>query len=446
MDNNKFPDDFLWGTSTASYQIEGSPLADGATPSIWHKFSHIPGKIKNNENGDIACDYYNRYEEDIENLAKLKVKAYRFSISWPRVVPEPGKINQKGLDFYKRIVDKLLSRNIEPFITLFHWDTPLWLEEMGGFRERASVDHFLFYGETLFREFGDRVKHWISLNEPIVYAIQGYVIGDMAPGYKRNLKGMFHATHHLLLSHAKLNAILHKSVKDAQIGIAEAQIWTKPLRPNLKRDRNAADLMDNLINRLYIDPVTKGKYPEKLLAKTAKHLPKAFEEDLKEMGNTCDFIGINYYTSQSYRYSLFTPLIHAREVPTPGYKRSAMWEIYPDGLYNLLLRVKTDYGNLPCYITENGFPLKEVKGRDPLDDTERIEYLKEHIQRVLKAKNEGVDVRGYFLWSLMDNFEWEHGYDMRFGIIRVDFTTLERTWKKSAYWYRDLIKTGVLNL
>jgi len=338
MDINKFPDDFLWGTSTASYQIEGSPLADGASPSIWHKFSHIPGNIKNNENGDTACDYYNRYNEDIENLVKLGVKAYRFSISWPRIVPEPGKINRKGLDFYKRIVDKLLESNIEPFITLFHWDTPLWLEEQGGFRERASINHFLFYGETLIDEFGDRVKHWISVNEPMVYTIQGYVMGDMAPGYKRDLRGMFHAAHHLLLSHAKLANVLHSKVKDAEIGIAQAQIWTRPLHPNIRRDRNAAELMDELINRLYIDPVTTGKYPRKLLSKAARYMPKGYEKDLKEMENTCDFIGINYYTSQSYRYSLLTPLIHAREIPTPGYKRSAMWEIFPEGIYNLLIK------------------------------------------------------------------------------------------------------------
>ncbi|NOY08784.1 MAG: beta-glucosidase [Spirochaetes bacterium] len=438
-----FSDDFLWGTATASYQIEGSPLADGASPSIWHKFSHIPGKTKNNENGDTACDHYHRYEEDIDNLVKLGVKAYRFSIAWPRIIPEPGTINRKGIDFYKRIIDRLLKHNIEPFITLFHWDTPLWLEKLGGFRKRESVDHFLFYGETLFKEFGDRVKHWISVNEPMVYTISGYVIGDMAPGYKRDLRGLFHAAHHLLLSHSRLADALHGFSKGAVIGIAEAQVWVRPFKSGSERDKRAADLMDKLINRLYMDPVTTGGYPEKLLAKAGRYMPAGFEKDLEGMKNTCDFIGINYYTSQSYRYSLFTPMIHAKEMQTPGCKRSAMWEIYPDGIYNLLKRVKDEYNNIPCYITENGFPLNDKGRSDLLDDAERIEYLKDHIRKVMQAHKEGVNVKGYFLWSLMDNFEWNHGYDMRFGIIRVDFKTLKRSWKKSAYWYQNIIKTGL---
>ncbi len=440
----EFPEDFIWGTATASYQIEGYPLADGASPSIWHEFSHRKGKVKNNENGDIACDHYHRYMEDIENLKKLGVKAYRFSIAWPRIIPEPGKVNERGLEFYRGILEELAAANINPYVTLFHWDAPLWLEKIGGFRERDSVEHFLFYAETIFDAFKGYVKKWITINEPMVYTINGYVMGNMAPGYKRDLKGMFHATHHLLLSHAAAAKRLKEIDSKGEAGIAEAQLWIKPFREESERDRKAADMMDDLVNRMYVDPVTRGGYPESIVEKAGRFFPKGFLEDLDEIKGTSDFVGINYYMSKSFKYSLFTPLIHAREVPTPGARRSAMWEIYPEGLYRLLLRIKQDYGNLPCYVTENGYPLKESEMVDPLDDEERIGYLREHIQMVHKALSAGVDVRGYFLWSLMDNFEWDLGYEMRFGIIRVDFKTLKREWKKSAHWYREVIRKNSL--
>ncbi len=437
-----FPTNFIWGTATASYQIEGHPLADGAAPSIWHEFSHIPGKIHNNDNGDIACDHYHRYEEDILHLRNLGVKAYRFSIAWPRIVPKPYTVNQKGINFYKRIIGKLLESGIEPFVTLFHWDTPLWLENIGGFTSRESVNHFLFYAETIFKEFGNSVTHWISVNEPLVYATQGYISGEMAPGKKRDIRGMAHAAHHLLLSHAKAYHLLHNISPRGKIGVAEAQIWTKPLRNNSKADTKAAFLMDKIINRMYIDPITFGRYPKEVIEKIGNKFPKNFEKDLEEMENTLDFVGINYYTSNTYRYSLLTPITHAKEVPTPGVKRSAMWEIYPEGLYNLLVRVRDEYNNLPCYITENGYPLKEDTMKDPLEDDERIEYLREHLKSAKRAMEDDVNLKGYFVWSLLDNFEWAHGYDMRFGIIRVDFKSLKRKWKKSAYWYRDTISSG----
>ncbi len=438
----KFPESFIWGTATASYQIEGYPLEDGASPSIWHEFSHIPGKIHNNENGDIACDHYHRYEEDILHLRNLGVKAYRFSIAWPRIVPSPYTVNDKGLDFYRRIINKLLESGIEPFVTLFHWDTPLWLEKIGGLTNRESVNHFLFYAETLFKEFGDVVKHWISINEPVVYAVSGYIFGDMAPGKKRNPMGMFHATHYLLLCHAKTHKLLHTLIKTGKLGVAEAQIWMKPANPQSAKDVRASNFMDKLVNRTYIDPLTRGEYPEEVVKKFGKYLPWGFEKDLEDMQNTLDFAGINYYTSRTYKHSFFTPVTHAKEVQTPGVKRSEMWEIYPEGLYNLLIRIRDEYDNIPTYITENGYPLKEENMKNPLEDDERIDYLKQHIKMALKAIEEDVNLKGYFLWSLLDNFEWAHGYDMRFGIIRVDFETLKRQWKKSAHWYKGLIASG----
>jgi len=437
-----FPNGFLWGTSTAAYQIEGSPLADGASPSIWHEFSHRKGRIKNNHHGDIACDHYHRYQEDIRHLKELGVKAYRFSVSWPRIVAQPGAVNSRGIDYYRRIVDLLLEAGIEPYITLFHWETPLRLERQGGFRKPQSVDYLAEYGNILFRALGDRVKNWITINEPMVYSILGYVKGEHAPGRKNDLKGMFAAAHYLLLSHSRLVKNFRSAVPRGRIGIAQAQIWTMPHNPERAKDLQAAGLMDDLLNRLYIDPIMLGKYPEKVVEKFGRFLPRGWEEDLPEMTVPFDFVGVNYYTSHRYRYSPFTPFTHARQTPIAGVKSSAMWEIYPEGLYNLLMRLKNEYGNPDCLITENGYPLIEMPGADPLHDQERINYLYEHISAAGRAIKDGVNLKGYFIWSLLDNFEWQHGYNMRFGLIRVDFNTLKREWRRSAHWFRDLIKSG----
>ncbi|MEW5817846.1 MAG: family 1 glycosylhydrolase, partial [Spirochaetota bacterium] len=288
MSEIRFPADFKWGTATAAYQIEGYPLADGASPSIWHQFSHTPGKIRNNENGDIACDHYHRYEEDLENIKKLGLNAYRYSISWPRIVPEPGKVNQKGLDFYRRLTDLLLEKGITPLITLFHWDTPAWLQEKGGFAKRTVIDHIHFYSEVLFREFGDRVKNWVTINEPFVYAVDGYVLGDMPPGHKNDLKNMFRVSHFLLLSHANIVKSFRNEVKNGKIGIAQAQIWITPFRPNNENDQKAAEVMDSIINRLYLDPLIFGRYPKSIEKRITRFLPKGYEYDLTSMAEPFD--------------------------------------------------------------------------------------------------------------------------------------------------------------
>jgi beta-glucosidase len=442
MPAKPFPDGFLWGTATAAYQIEGYPLADGACPSIWHEFSHRRGKISGNDNGDLACDHYHRYPEDIRILSELGVKAYRFSIAWPRIFPEPHRLNPKGLDHYKQILDLLLEAGIEPFVTIFHWDEPLWLERQGGFSRRSAVDHFVEYGQTLFRELGGRVKKWISLNEPLGFAAQGYVLGNYAPGKKWDLRAMVCSFHHLLLGHSRLAEALHGAGTGGTIGIAEAQILTRPADPDRPKDRQTARIMDLLLNRFAFDALIHGRYPQELTAALSRFFPKRFEEDLPRMKGSLDFVGINYYERESYRHSALMPYVHARQVPTPGARRSAMWEIYPEGLRHFLRRLKEEYGNPLCYVTENGFPLPEAPGRDPLADDERIEYLKEHIAMVAQAVSEQVDCRGYFLWSLLDNFEWDLGYRMRFGIVRVDFKSLVRQWKKSAFWYQALIRTN----
>jgi beta-glucosidase len=440
-----FPRGFLWGTATASYQIEGSPLDDGASPSIWHEFSHTPGKIRDGTNGDVACDHYRRYAHDVVQMQDLGLKAYRFSISWPRIFPEPGRPNQKGLDFYARLVDCLLAAGIEPWPTIFHWDEPMWLEKTGGFLRRSAIDHLVEYGACLFSHLGDRVKNWISVNEPSIYASLGYVLGYFPPGRRNDLSGMFRCAHHLLLAHARLRRVMKDLVSDSRMGMALAQIWISAKDPNSARDRGAADFMDQALNRFFIDPFFVGTYPSRVLSKIKRHLPRGFENDLSAMKGSMDFAGINYYQRAVYRWSPFQPYTHAKVYNSPEAPRSAMWEIYAPGIYRLLIRLRNEYSNPPCYITENGFPLPEADGRDPLDDPERLAYLKDHIALVGKAIEGGVDCRGYFLWTLMDNFEWTFGQAMRFGLLRTDFKTQQRNWRKSAFWYQQVARNNWLD-
>lgn len=437
-----FPAGFLWGAATASYQIEGHPLEDGAAPSIWHVFAHRPGKVRGGHHGDLACDHYHRWPEDIRHMKELGLSAYRFSVSWSRVMPEPGRVNAAGLDFYDRLVDGLLEAGIRPFVTVFHWDAPLWLEKRHGFRRREAADHLAAYGTALFRRLGDRVQDWITLNESVAYAVNGYILGVHAPGYRNHLRGMFQATHHLLLGHGRLVGLCRDLVPGARVGIAQAAIAIRPADPADRRDREAADTMDTLLNRMHFDPILLGGYPERVTRRFGRFLPDRYQEDLPAMHPALDFVGINYYMIQTYRHARFSLLTRARQVATPGARRSAMWEYQPEGFLQVLRDLRERYGNPECYITENGYPLPESEGRDPLEDDERIEYLRGHLQAVRRAMDGGSNVRGYFAWSLLDNFEWDLGYDMRFGLIRVDFTTLERAWRKSAFWYRDLIRGG----
>jgi beta-glucosidase len=479
--------EFLWGAATASYQIEGSPLADGAGPSIWHEFAHRRGKIRNGDTGDVACDHYRRYREDAAEMGRLGLEAYRFSVSWGRIVPEADRINPPGLDFYDRLVDSLLEQRIVPFCTLFHWDTPLWLERRGGFVSRDSVESLFHYGGLLFERLGDRVKHWITINEPVVYASHGYLYGRHAPGQRWRLRRMFAAAHHLLLGHTRLVRLLRETVKDGSIGIAQHQIWGAPLDPDDPRDIRAAELADQIINRFYMDPLFLGEYPPEAVKRLRRFLPKGYERDLETMRVPGDFVGLNFYQVQSYRYSPWMPWVRAREAPTPGaVKNDLGWEIDPEGLYRLLRRIDADYGSPVVYVTENGYPTIEEPGQNGsgrsrgsstaravetaqgsstvkagstapadstatagsgeppgvLEDPARIAYLDSHVRAVARARRDGVQVKGYFVWSLMDNFEWAEGYRARFGLLRVDFPTQTRAWRSSARWYRDRIRAG----
>lgn len=442
-----FPDGFLWGTATSAYQIEGSPLADGACPSNWHQFAHTRGRIRDKTTGDIACDHYRRYEEDVRIMRELGVNAYRFSVAWPRVCPEPGLVNPKGLDFYARLVDRLLENGIRPLVTLFHWDAPMWLERMGGFVNRDSADHLLHYSLAVLRALGDRVKDWVTVNEPSLYAIFGYALGTYPPGRKMDLRRVYHVSHNLLRAHAAVVDAFPSAVKDGRIGFAHHLVWISPASPVNERNLEAAAFMDEVTNRFFMDSLLTGTYPRRVLTRLGRFLPKGFERDVALMqGKMGDYIGINYYTRNLYRYSLLQPYIHVTEVKPPDSPRSAMWEIYPQGIWKALIRLRDEYGNPPCIVTENGYPLPDEPGRDPLVDPERIRYLSNHIALVGKAIEQGVDCRGYFHWSLMDNWEWDSGFVMRFGLMRTDFATQSRTPKASAAWFRKLATENALDV
>jgi len=444
MSEVAFPKGFLWGASTAAYQIEGYPVADGASPSIWHEFVQRPGVIQDGTTGDIACDHYHRYPEDVAAMRDLGLKVYRFSIAWPRILPEPDRVNQKGLDFYSRLVDCLLEAGITPYATLFHWDLPMWLERQGGLVERSSVDHLLRYAEAVVRSLGDRIKHWITINEPTIFALFGYITGEYPPGRSRDIRGAFRAIHYQLLSHARAVGLVRTLAPGSAVGLAHHFVWIDPRDPQRKRDVMAASQMDDFANHGVLQSLFRGTYPPTMIRRVGRLLPKGFEKDLEEMGNPGDFIGMNYYTRQQYRYAALTPYLHAKEYSDPRVPRSAMWEIHPEGMYRWLLRLRDQYGNPRCMVTESGFPLPDAEGRDPLEDSERISYLTDHIRMIAKAISEGARCEGYFHWSLLDNFEWSYGTTMRFGLLRTDFATQKRTWKRSAYWYRDLILANAI--
>ncbi len=442
-----FPKGFLWGVASSAYQVEGSPLADGAGPSIWHEFAHKRGKIRDGTNGDVACDHYHRYKEDIGIMKEMGVQAYRFSIAWPRIIPERGSFNPRGLDFYSRLVDALLDAGIEPYATLFHWETPVWVERTGGFVERSSVDRFMEYAAAVLPKLGDRVKNWMTINEPSIYAFYGYILGEYAPGRRVSFRRTFHCAHHLLLAHARLVEALPSLVKGGKIGMAHQFVWVDPRNPEDPKDREAAAFFDEAANGFFIDPFFFATYPPRMLGRLGRFLPKGYESDLPFMrGKAGDFIGINYYTRNVYRHAPLQPFMRVKEVIDPTTPHSSLWEIHPQGIYKTLLRLRDRYANHPCIITENGYPLREEPGRNPLEDRERIAYLADHIALVGKAVGEGVDCRGYFHWSLMDNWEWEKGFVDRFGLIRTDFSTQARAWKSSAFWFRDVAKDNAVEL
>ncbi|TYT24287.1 beta-glucosidase [Dictyoglomus thermophilum] len=434
-----FPKEFLWGAATASYQIEGAWNEDGKGESIWDRFAHTPGTIYENQNGDIACDHYHRYEEDVELMAEIGLKAYRFSISWPRIFPEGrGKLNPKGVYFYEKLIDKLLEKNIKPAITLYHWDLPQALEDKGGWLNRDTAKYFSEYANFMFYKFGDVVPIWITLNEPFVSAFLGYAWGWHAPG-KKDMKGAFVAGHNMLLAHGLAVQAYRDGGYKGNIGIT-INVATVYPETNSEEDLRAAEKQDAFGNRWFIDPIFKRKYPE-IIWKILEENNWSFDfpiSDFDIISSPIDFMGINYYTRNIVAYDKNSHL-GVKRVEGPNEHTDMGWEVYPDGLYDILIQLYRDY-KIPIYITENGAAYNDTVEDGRIRDINRINYLKEHIKRTYFAIRDGVDLRGYFVWSLMDNFEWAHGYSKRFGIIYVDYNTQKRILKDSAYFYKKIIE------
>jgi len=437
----KFPQGFLWGAATSAYQIEGAWNEDGKGPSIWDTFSHMPGKIRDGSNGDVACDHYHRWREDVALMKELGLKAYRFSVSWPRVLPQGrGPINPKGLDFYDRLVDALLAAGIEPFLTLYHWDLPQALQDLGGWANRDVAYYFADYAAVLVRRLGDRVRWWATHNEPWVVAWLGHGLGEHAPGL-RNLKVALQVAHNLLLSHGLAADVLRDGGKDARVGII---LNLSPIHPASAKpeDVQAAQQVDGFYNRWFLDPLFRGSYPADVWALFAPQglLPHVTPGDMARMARRVDFLGINYYTRAVVAHDPEAEF-GVRYVHVEGSTYTEMgWEVYPQGLYELLVRLHREYKIPALLVTENGAAFPDAltpEGR--VHDANRKDYLRAHFLAAHRALQEGVPLLGYFVWSLLDNFEWAYGYTKRFGLIYVDFPTQRRILKDSALWYRQVI-------
>ncbi len=448
MDTNKiiFPEDFVWGTATASYQIEGAVDKDGRGKSIWDTFSHKNGNIVNNENGDVSIDHYNNYKEDIALMKELNIKSYRFSVAWPRIFPDgKGEKNNKGIDFYKKLVDQLINAGIKPMATLYHWDLPQKLQDIGGWENNDTVKYFEEYADLVFNELGDKISFWITHNEPWVAAFVGNQLGIHAPG-KKDWNIALKVAHNLLLSHGKVVKNYKELNYKGKIGIALNLHTIYPESEN-EKDKLAAKNLDGYINRWFLDPVLKGEYPQDIFQQYDKlfDLSFIFQNDLKTISTPMDFLGINYYIRNVAGYSE-TNILNYKIIDIKNVEKTEMnWEVYPKGLYDLLLRIKKDYKKIDIYITENGAAFKDKIDTDgKINDVERVNYLKTHINELYKAIESGAPIKGYFLWSFFDNFEWSFGYAKRFGIVYVDYNTLERKIKNSGYWYQNVIKNNGL--
>ncbi|MGC1239580.1 MAG: GH1 family beta-glucosidase [Acidimicrobiales bacterium] len=445
-DDSESREEFYWGASTAAYQIEGSPLADGAGRCVWHEFSHTPHTIDNGDNGDVACDHYHRRDEDVALMRELGLGAYRFSIRWPRILPDgTGEVNEKGLDFYDRLLDELLAADIEPFLTLHHWDLPAALQRRGGWSNRDVASWFADYVDVVADRLGDRVRNWITLNEPFVVAEQGHLVGAHAPGI-RNIYATGHAIHHQLLAHASAWHVLKSAYPQSQVGIALHNAAVYPATEALA-DVEATERANAWHNYpLFLEPLVNGRYPASLEDRLAPYLPKGYEDDMDGLRIEPDFAGVNYYSGYLVRNDT-ERWLGFESVPEPAAPRTEMdWIVRPDGLRDILMETDRRYKLKSLYVTENGAAFEDVVVEGEVDDAERLEYLKEHIAATLAARAEGVPVRGYFVWSLFDNFEWGRGYAKRFGIVHVDFTTQERLVKASGRWYSELARSHSISV
>jgi beta-glucosidase len=445
----EFPADFVWGAATASYQIEGSPLADGAGMSIWHRFSHTPRNTMNGDTGDVACDHYYRYESDIALMKELGLQGYRFSIAWPRVFPEgKGRINQAGLDFYSRLIDKLLENGIAPNATLYHWDLPAALDDLGGWLNPDIASWFGDYASTIFAKFGDRVPKWSTLNEPFIVSDLGYMQGILAPGH-RNMYEVPRVSHNLLRAHGTgVQAFRARNVPGSQIGLA-VSLEPRYEASDSEEDKAATRRMHAYSNRQFLDPALLGKYPEELKEIFGEAWIEPSDADMSLIAQPIDFVGVNYYSRSVIRHDAKRPPFFADRVPQTESPQTDMgWEIFPRGLTDTLTWIKSRYGDIPIYITESGsaWPDPPTAINDRIEDPLRTEYLISHLKAAHAAIQQGVNLRGHYAWSLLDNFEWAFGYSKRFGIVHVDYATQKRTVKDSGRFYSKVIETNGASL
>jgi beta-glucosidase len=437
---SSFPSDFVWGAATSAYQIEGAWNENGKGDSIWDRFSHTPGRIARGHTGDAACDHYHRMPEDVGLMRQLGLKAYRFSISWPRILPEGrGTVNPAGLDFYSKLVDQLLEASIEPFPTLYHWDLPQALQDQGGWPDRAVAEAFVEYTDLVTRRLGDRVKHWITLNEPYVSAMVGYREGKHAPGHSE-LGEALAAAHHLLLAHGWAVPSVRHNVPGSQVGISLNLTPQTPASASVA-DRDAAWQQDGVLNRWFLDPLSGRNYPADIEAHYGAPTDFVQPGDMGAIAVPVDFLGVNYYSRHIVRAGEAALSDNLPRTVFPNRERTAMgWEVYPEGLYEILGRLHFDYRFPTLFVTENGAAYRDRVGADgSVHDPDRTAFLKAHFRAAARAIAAGIPLKGYFVWSLLDNFEWTFGYSKRFGLIYVDFQTQRRVLKSSAQWYRRVI-------
>ena len=467
-DQLSFPDGFVWGAATAAYQVEGAVDADGRTPSIWDTFTRVPGAVVDGDTGDVACDHYRRMPDDVALMKELGLGSYRFSVAWPRVRPDGGPVNQAGLDFYRRLVDELLTAGISPWLTLYHWDLPQALEDAGGWTHRDTAHRFVDYALSVYDAVGDRVPTITTLNEPWCSAFLGHTGGQHAPGRQEGAAGLV-AAHHLLLGHGLVVQALREQGATTDLGITLNFTVADPHDPDDPVDRDAARRVDGLHNRLFLDAVLRGRYPADVLDDTAdltfagRPWQDAVRDgDLALIGSPIDVLGVNYYHGDAVsgrphprpvddvRHPVRTvespfPGTATIEFPRRGLPLTGLgWEVQPEGLTRLLVRIRDEYAAPPMYVTENGAAYADTVVDGRVDDPERRDYVEAHLRAVHAAMEQGVDVRGFYQWSLLDNFEWAYGYGQRFGIVYVDYATQERIPKTSARYYGTVASTGVV--
>ena len=438
-----FGNDFKWGVSTAAFQNEGAHDAEGKGISVWDVFSEKKGKIFEGHHARTSCDFYNRYQEDILLIKNLNIPNLRFSVSWPRIMPRgTGKINQKGIDYYNRIIDTCLQNQIDPWLTLYHWDLPYDLELKGGWTNRDIISWFSDYTEVCARHFGDRVKHWIVMNEPMVFTGTGYFMGIHAPG-RTGLKNFLPAVHHSILSMGAAGRILKKTLPNASVGTTFSCSYIEPYTSGLK-DIAAAKRIDTLLNRLFVEPVLGMGYPDNDLPVLKKLQKYFYPGDEDRLAFDFDFIGIQNYTREIVKHSILTPYLNASLIKAKDRKvplTSMGWEVFPESIYHMIKKYNSYQKIKKIFITENGaaFPDELIKGE--VNDEERKRYIQENLKQVIRAKNEGFNVGGYFVWTLTDNFEWAEGYHPRFGLVYTDFDTQERIIKSSGHWYSEFLSS-----